>query len=352
MASAEEIIKNISDQLTRSEEVPNQTVRAFLAWFGMQRRSYWNVFYIRKVLRENRIDTFPDFEGAYIDSEIAFRRSEESVDDSHQPESNSMELPDSVNATLSTGVSVDPTYRLRKLEAANKAPVSVKPDDTVAKAVTIMLANDFSQLPVMTGERTVLGMVSLQGIGIRHALGKCGNTVREVMDIHQELRADTSMFQAIYEIGQRGYVLVRESDNRISGIITASDLNHQFKSLAEPFLLLGEIENQIRSLIYPAMALEQINNFLKSTDRETIAKVSDLTFGGYVSILQNEANWVALGIPLDRASFCNFLDEVREIRNDVTHFDPDGIPAEDLEKVRRFAQLLQGLRSLSFGKSI
>ena len=34
------------------------------------------------------------------------------------------------------------------------------------------------------------------------------------------------------------------------------------------------------------------------------------------------------------------LDEVRRIRNDVMHFDPDGIAEKDLDTLRRFDQFL------------
>jgi hypothetical protein len=38
------------------------------------------------------------------------------------------------------------------------------------------------------------------------------------------------------------------------------------------------------------------------------------------------------------------LNKVREIRNDVMHFDPDGIPPADLEQLRDFAHFLQRLQ--------
>jgi hypothetical protein len=40
------------------------------------------------------------------------------------------------------------------------------------------------------------------------------------------------------------------------------------------------------------------------------------------------------------------LDKVREIRNDVMHFDPDGIPESDLVILQRFAALQQRLQEV------
>jgi len=41
--------------------------------------------------------------------------------------------------------------------------------------------------------------------------------------------------------------------------------------------------------------------------------------------------------------FIKKLDEIRRIRNDVMHFDPDGIPDQDIDKLRDFVRLMQSL---------
>ena len=56
--------------------------------------------------------------------------------------------------------SADPTYRISKLAAANKRPISVSPDTNKREAITHMLTNDFSQLPVMTSDREVKVVIS------------------------------------------------------------------------------------------------------------------------------------------------------------------------------------------------
>lgn len=74
--------------------------------------------------------------------------------------------------------------------------------------------------------------------------------------------------------------------------------------------------------------------------------MADLSFGEYVRLLENDAQWQKIRLPIDRGVFCNLLDKVREIRNDVMHFDPDGVPPEDLERLRYFANLLQRLQTI------
>jgi hypothetical protein len=49
-----------------------------------------------------------------------------------------------------------------------------------------------------------------------------------------------------------------------------------------------------------------------------------------------------LGVHIDRVMFCDQLDLIREIRNDVMHFKLD-IKSEDLDSLRNFAGFLKTL---------
>ena len=143
----------------------------------------------------------------------------------------------------------DPTYRLARLESANKAPLSVTPDATLQQAVTLMLTNDFSQLPVMTTPREAKGVVSWKTIGSRLALKRPCTAVRDCMEPAYLVSIDDSLLSAVASIAAHDYVLVLAKDKTICGIITASDFNDQFLRLAEPFLIVGEIENGIRRIL-------------------------------------------------------------------------------------------------------
>src|SRR2546426_10657058 len=106
-----------------------------------------------------------------------------------------------------------------------------------------MLDHDFSQLPVMQGEREVKGVVTWKSVASKQALGFYCETVKECREDARIVDSNRTLFDAIPTIVEHGYVLVRnERDRRITGIVTASDLSLQFQGLAEPFLLLREIE--------------------------------------------------------------------------------------------------------------
>jgi len=239
----------------------------------------------------------------------------------------------------------DPIYRISKLASAARKPLSVAPDTKLEKIVTHMLTNDFSQLPVMIGEREVKGIITWASIGSRLAMGRKCSAARELMEQHQEIRADASFFSAIGIIAEHQYVLVRGHDQKISGIVTATDLSLQFQQLAEPFLLLGEIENHVRKVISQRFTPRELKLAKDPADtKRVVTSVTDLTYGEYVRLFENPERWDRLKMTVDRKTCMDKFESVRRIRNDIMHFDPDGIPERDLQTLREFARFLQKLQ--------
>lgn len=78
-----------------------------------------------------------------------------------------------------------------------------------------------------------------------------------------------------------------------------------------------------------------------------VASVDELTLGEYIRLLQQPDRWAQLGLAVDRVLFCKDLDAVRDIRNNVTHFDPDGITSEEIDRLRDFKSLLKTLEDIA-----
>ena len=333
MSVYEEKLSAIAAQLKKGVAPSRETVRTFLLWFGAERRGYNVIRRVRSVLKRHGLTTSPDFEYTWLDGTIAF-----------------ITAPTDGTATAvaaSGTAAADPTFRIGRLDAANKSPISVKPDATLQQAVTIMLTNDFSQLPVMTGPRELKGMISWKTIGSRLALKRPCANVRDAMEPAQVVSVDESLFDAIARIASHDYVLVQASDKTYTGIVTASDFNFQFQALAEPFLLVGEIENGLRRILHQKFNLKELEEAkAPGDDGRTIESPSDLTLGEYVRLIEPEKRWKKLKIEIDRVEFLQRLNRVREVRNDVMHFDPDGLSPDDLVFLREFAQFLKRLRDV------
>jgi len=243
---------------------------------------------------------------------------------------------------------LDPMNRISRLPASSRKPLSVFPETKLEEAVTHMLTNDYSQLPVMTSARDVKGIITWATIGSRLAMGKNCSVAREVMEQHQEIRSDASLISAITLIAEHQYVLVRGHDQKIKGIVTASDLSLQFQQLAEPFLLLGEIESHLRQVVSQRFTATELRSAKDPTDaKREVTSVADLTYGEYKRLLENPERWEKLNITVDRRTCIEKFENVRRIRNDVMHFDPEGIPVRDLQAIREFARFLQRIQIIT-----
>ena len=254
-----------------------------------------------------------------------------------------LELDADVTDGVPDGKRADPTRRIDTLEAAHNKPVSVKPTDPINAATTIMQMHDFSQLPVMETDFKVNGIISWKTIGMRTALGREYREVRDCMDPAVEVAADARLFDAIGDIREHGYVLVRDVRNKISGIVTTSDLADQFVQLARPFLLIGEIEGHLRNLLHRKFTLDELRGEDSGDSGKTINGTADLTFGGYCHILQNPKYWERLNLNIDRGEFIKHIETVREIRNSIMHFNTDRTADPDIRTLRDVARFFEEL---------
>ena len=325
MSELEKKFEDISQQIDKGVTPSKVSVRQILAWLRVSRRGNNVNWLVRCALEHAGLETQPEFEWAYVDLPLKFVKAGSDEDRD-------------ISSTI---------YRIDGLESANRKPISVKPDSKLDEATTLMLKNDFSQLPVMTTEREVKGTISWKSIGSRLSLGKKCSLVRECMDPAQLINAEASLFEAINIIAEHEYVLVRAQDQIICGIVTASDLSQQFRDLSEPFLLIGECEHLIRRFIHGKFKVEELEEAKNSNDtNRTVSGVADLTLGEYVRLLSDKNRWEKLKLSIDRKEFLSSLDRFREIRNDVMHFDPQGVDPEALQNLREFVRFLKELRRI------
>ncbi|WP_414516132.1 CBS domain-containing protein [Nostoc sp. PCC 9305] len=344
-----EKLQEIARQVYEDNSQAQETVRTLLTWFGAKRRRFV-VDTIRKALTEVNLATEPDFTNVYIDAEVRFvpaqKPNEAEAKAITEDAISATYLPDATaevtTAEFVYGAIEDPTFRIGQLASANSTPIVVNPNLPLLEATTLMMMRDFSQLPVMQSEREVKGVISWESIGRRISLKRPCERVRDCMETTvPEVTAESSLFSAIDLIVKHGYVLVRQQDQKISGIVTTSDLSLQFRQLTEPFLLVGEIENYVRRLIDGKFTTEQLASVRDPKDERVINSVVDLTFGEYLRLLEKPEHWNNLNISIDRATFIKHLDIIRELRNDVMHFDPDPFAEEDIQMLRLFINFMR-----------
>jgi len=301
-----------------------------LIWkFGYyEKRTSGNVWRINEYLKKEKMIVIPNYQNGWIDEIVELK----GKDKAKIKKGNGDEHIDDF----------DPINRLSVLAAASKTPISISRDATLEKAYHLMWKNEFSQLPIMNGDREVLGIISWQTIAKGLIAKKTSNTVKDFMTNNFiVLDENTPLFEAIKQVIKKGIVFVSNKENKIKGPVTTSDLNEQFIEQIEPYILLEQIENYIRLILHDKIILEDIVKLITIEDEERkLLSISDMTYGEYLRVIENSDMWKLLGLPFDRADFVNDLDDIRKIRNGVMHFHPDSISEKELNVLRKMSDFL------------
>ena len=334
MINVPDALKEFRARLAAGEKV-DVTPRTVVSWFGSERRSALINSYIQSALAQVGLRVVDDFETVNLDATLTF-----DLISSAAPSETAQHLD--LAEQSPTRKRDDPTLRVQVLSAAIRYPVTVLPTAPLSRAVTIMLAKDYSQLPVVVN-RKLHGAVSWRSIGRRLSLGAHATNVSDCVENASEIRLDTPLLSAIEQITQTEFALIVDSTRQLKGLVTTADLSREFKTLSEPFLLLRETENYIRSVMADAFTLDELQSFRDPNIGRKIESVDNLSLGEMLRALERDESWSKIRLPLDRDLFIENLQVVRTIRNDVMHFDPDPIESERLVILNEFVRLLQAL---------
>lgn len=291
-------------------------------YFGYRKRSWRNTQQIYDFLNANELELGADFYNEWFYSSIELRHKK----------------------VATTKVPEDPIKRVQFMQAANNKPIYVDKNDSLIHAITLMQQNNYSQLPVVSSnERNLCGYISWATIGAAKQRGKTSDIVKDFMEEHVcSISKDMPLLEAINITAQNEFVIVLNGDKTMRGIITTADVASEFLTItqSESFILLGQIERQIRIILRNGeILLEDVKSVCKEDERE-IMSIDDLNFGEYLRLLENDKNWKKLKLNTDRKDFISALDKVRQIRNDVMHFDPDGIDSCAVNTLRNIAKYL------------
>jgi CBS domain-containing protein len=222
---------------------------------------------------------------------------------------------------------IEPIHSIGLLDSANKLPVTVTREAKLKEAITLMMMHNFSQLPVVSGSRTVHGAITWESIGYG-LTNDCKSELVKDFIVNDVAIVDyeTPLLDAISAILNKDFVLVQKADKSICGIVTMTDITAQFLTVSEPFILLEQIENHIRQILDGKFLVDELKEYCKIGDVEKeIEHIDDLSFGDYIRIIEKPEHWDRLELNIERTHFIRHLDIIREIRNDIMHFDPDGI---------------------------
>ena len=244
-----------------------------------------------------------------------------------------------------------PTSRLREDEFR-----TVRKSDSVERALTIMVADEISQVPVLKDKRTVAGVVTWRSIachgngssrnpGDPSSHGTAGDAL-EPLPGGMTFPLNTPVIEVLDLVFWHDFVLTHDHKMKPCGIVTASDVTR----CAKAFLAVGEIERLLRTAL-SSVSDEVIDRALRhghSAESANATRAPDSrdprswSFGDCGRLLDDDAAWEYLrdsGLwqRVDRKEFRKRLKEANDARNRAFHFRyrsrssprPDADPTSD-----------------------
>lgn len=308
------------------------TIRDLLARWGVSRRTPDVVARIELALEESGLAAKPSIADEWVGTEVELI--------SLVDERNAVETD---GETAERDVSDDSVLRMitlqvGRLDAANAGVASVCPGDLLARAQTIMLTKNYSQLAVIDENGVFCGAISWESIGKAH-LGDHAVEVGHATVPARVVEHNEDLLNQLSEIYVSGYVFVRDADRRISGIVTAADLTAQFGDLARPFVLLEEIERRMHRIVREKLSVEEIAVVARYPNK--VRAGDNPMLGDYERLLDDPAMWVRIGWRLDQEEFVGLFKQVRLVRNSLMHFSSDALTEQDLEPVHGLLRTLR-----------
>ena len=301
-------------------------VRDLMSWFGASRRGYKVVDRIRAELRRAGLKTEPDFASAHLDSRVRLiLRQPTGADDQELVEEAEVQL------------------RVSSLASATAGVVHVAPDEPIEVACSKMSVHDYSQLAVLSGPRSLKGFISWETIGLKRISTEPQHVADAMHPRPIVVELDEPLLPRLATVAESNFVFVRDSYSTLSGIITAADITQEFRTLAGPYLLMGEIERRLRRLVDGVCTKDEVVAAVDDGDRREVDGVENLTFGELTRLYERPEIWDRFGWQLHKATFTHQLHEVRKVRNDLMHFAEEAPTHDEEAMLSGFARFLSSL---------
>lgn len=216
----------------------------------------------------------------------------------------------------------------------NKEPILVvKRDTKVRDALSLMVRNDFSQLPIVDESGDLSGIITEQSIisTYFHTVGAV--SILELAVNHCQTKAltiqeDSDIFEAL-DLLKNDYSIVIVDHNKPIGILTAHDTTHFFRDLSEGLILVEDIEVTLRQYIESVFlddrsrdaALLRAFRHDKQDPTRPAKEYDELSFGDHIQLIITENNWDKFSQYLEpKDMFIQLMTQVRQIRNQLAHF--------------------------------
>src|SRR5260370_20821955 len=135
-------------------------------------------------------------------------------------------------------------------------PICIRRDKTIQEALQLMVANDFSQLPIVDSLGKLTGIISEQSIVRKYRLINRNVSLLDLTVDHCQAQAvvlppSEDLFKAL-DLLKNVYAIIIVDNGEPCGILTDYDTTHFFREIAGGLLLVEDIEVTLQKYIEAA----------------------------------------------------------------------------------------------------
>lgn len=216
------------------------------------------------------------------------------------------------------------------LIAGRVKPACVAEDAMAVDALRLMMAHDYSQLPVVNDNEELVGMITsdsvaralnLLALKVEHL--KVSNAIQQT----KQFKLDSDLSDLLDGLRDTYAVPVVDNFKRVIGIVTNYDTADFFRSRAEDMMDVEDVENAMKDCLRIDLWGEQgkldDSELAVTISKEIGTKTFDmLTFNDYLLLFIHGDRWNKFSseVDLDRNACRLMLEQVKDIRNDLFHF--------------------------------
>lgn len=224
-------------------------------------------------------------------------------------------------------------FPIKRLIDGQGKPLCITKKSLVREALTLMVENDYSQLPVVDENGLLVGLISENSIvksyyQIGTAISLLDITIDHCMSEVKELSPDADIFEALNLLDDF-YAIVVVNNKEPVGILTNYDTTKFFQDLTEGLIIIEDIEVTLRQYIEKVFSNKERMNaalfraFKENKKNPTLParEYNELNFSEHIQLIITENNWEKFSFYLGpKEIFNTYMEKVGIIRNQLAHF--------------------------------
>jgi hypothetical protein len=203
----------------------------------------------------------------------------------------------------------------------------------------VLLTDGVACLPIVGGDGALYGALTWKSYAHMMLAGN-PRTLTSASDSNPPTVQDNAdLFDAVSIIAEHSYVIVRDPQGALRGVVTMTELAIRYRDLLEPFQKIGEIERRLRRCTTARLTA---TDFQEAFGPD-VTDAENLYLSSYRHLLQDPTRWTRFGLTIDRSWFCDLIHAVKEARNELAHFKKDKLDPHQMADVDDLLGLLRTL---------